>query len=278
MSPKHYMGWSGDLVACENDARDMAALATSLGYGPNTLLLTQAATSRKVVAAITGAAKSMTSKDAFLLTYSGHGGQVTDTNGDEAHRDYGEIGGTADTKDETWCLYDRQLIDDELWALWAEFPAGSRIFVLSDSCHSGTIPREPNWDLLATVAAGGGIPRAAVPAGRAMPRAVADKVQKGRAATYARIQRAVPARETSGVTATVALVSGCQDNQTSLDGDRNGLFTENLLKVWDNGAFVGSLHDLRNQVAQQMPPYQSPNYYVVGRRNVSALRRPALRV
>ena len=35
--------------------------------------------------------------------------------------------------------------------------------------------------------------------------------------------------------ASVILISGCQDNQLSLDGDRNGLFTQTLLGVWDDG-------------------------------------------
>ena len=38
----------------------------------------------------------------------------------------------------------------------------------------------------------------------------------------------------------VVLISGCQDNQTSMDGDHNGAFTEQLLKVWSQGAFTGA--------------------------------------
>ena len=280
VDPKHYMGWSGALVACENDARDMAALARTLHYRKKAVLLTKAATSRRVISAIRGAAAAMSPGDSFLLTYSGHGGQVTDTNGDEATRDYGEIGETTDRKDETWCLYDRQLIDDELWALWASFPARSLIFVLSDSCHSGTTTRgEPDWDLLAAGAVTArGASGQAVRGERRMPRRVEDEVQAVRGATYARIQREVPPREKNTIGATVALISGCQDNQSSLDGDRNGLFTEKLLQAWDGGAFEGSLHDLRNAAAQVMPATQTPNYYVVGRPNAKALRRPALRI
>ena len=33
----------------------------------------------------------------------------------------------------------------------------------------------------------------------------------------------------------VILISGCQDNQTSMDGDHNGAFTEQLLQVWNHG-------------------------------------------
>jgi len=46
-----------------------------------------------------------------------------------------------DRSDETWVAYDRQIVDDELYALWGKFAAGVRIFVLSDSCHSGTVAR-----------------------------------------------------------------------------------------------------------------------------------------
>ena len=77
------------------------------------------------------AAKTLQGGDLFFLTYSGHGGQVPDVNGDEA-----------DKKDETWCLYDGQLIDDELYFELSKFAAGVRILVLSDSCHSGTVTRE----------------------------------------------------------------------------------------------------------------------------------------
>ena len=77
------------------------------------------------------AAKQLRRGDLFFLTYSGHGGQVPDVTGEED-----------DKKDETWCLYDGQLIDDELYFELSRFAAGVRILVLSDSCHSGTVTRE----------------------------------------------------------------------------------------------------------------------------------------
>ena len=42
----------------------------------------------------------------------------------------------------------------------------------------------------------------------------------------------------------VILISGCQDNQTSMDGEHNGAFTEQLLKVWNQGALPGQLRQL----------------------------------
>lgn len=124
-----YEGWTGELAACEFDANDMASISSSQLMSPTTLL-TKKATRANVLAGIRGAAKALGSGGLFFLTYSGHGGQVPDVTGEEA-----------DKRDETWCLYDGQLIDDELYFELSRFIAGVRILVLSDSCHSGTVVR-----------------------------------------------------------------------------------------------------------------------------------------
>ena len=100
------------------------------GSMKSTLLLTKKGTRAHALAAMRQAAKRLVSGDLFFLTYSGHGGQVPDVTGEEA-----------DKQDETWCLYDGQLIDDELYFELSRFAAGVRILVLSDSCHSGTVTR-----------------------------------------------------------------------------------------------------------------------------------------
>ncbi len=97
----------------------------------STVLLTKKATRSNVLAGMRAAAKALKTGDLFFLTYSGHGGQVPDVTGEEP-----------DKQDETWCLYDGQLIDDELYFELSRFAAGVRILVLSDSCHSGTVTRE----------------------------------------------------------------------------------------------------------------------------------------
>lgn len=241
VDPDHYEGWDGQLAACEADAKDMAALAKAQGFASQSLILTKAGTADAVAAAISNAAKTLKSGDLFFLTYSGHGGQVLDTNSDEKDR-----------MDETWVCYDRQLIDDELYELWGTFKAGVRILVLSDSCHSGTVLRE-----IPAFVSGG-------PRIRAMPTTVVRKVQKAHAALYRKIQDEHPAAERAIVRASVLLISGCMDNQTSLDGARNGLFTGTLKKVWRNGAFKGNYRKLRDTIVAKMPPNQTPNYYFVG--------------
>jgi hypothetical protein len=75
VNPKHYAGWSGPLTACEADAEDMQLIATAKGY-ESQILLTDNATRDAVIAGIGNAANRLTSGDIFLLTYSGHGGQI----------------------------------------------------------------------------------------------------------------------------------------------------------------------------------------------------------
>ena len=128
VSASAYGGWDGPLVPANSMRTTWQRLRRAQGSRP--LLLTKKGTRAKTLAGIRAAAKSLRAGDLFFLTYSGHGGQVPDVTGDEA-----------DKQDETWCLYDGQLIDDELYFELSRFAAGVRILVLSDSCHSGTVTR-----------------------------------------------------------------------------------------------------------------------------------------
>ena len=245
VDPAHYEGWDGTLNACEADARDMQALAKTNKFKPLGLLLTEDATTDAVSKAIKRAAKTLVKGDIFFMTYSGHGGQVRDTNGDEKD----------DRMDETWVLYDRQLVDDELYDLWGGFKAGVRILVLSDSCHSGSVVRMTP-------------PMLSVgPRVRLMPREVCEKVEAAHQALYRKIQAAHPGAEKAKVRASVLLISGCMDNQTSLDGAHNGAFTEMLLKVWHGGKFRGNYRRFRDMIVSRMPSSQTPNYFFVGAPN-----------
>ena len=249
----HYQGWSGPLTACEADANSIQAIASTRGFS-TTSLLTTAATRQRVIDQLKAAANSLSSGDILLLSYSGHGGQLPDLNGDED-----------DGQDETWCLYDGQLVDDELYALLGLFRAGVRILVLSDSCHSGTVVKMVYYSKLSTSQS---LIATESPVYRAMPNEVAMRVYQANKATYDPILSDPQLKNTkSQVQASVLLVSGCQDNQLSQDGAFNGLFTGKLLRVWNGGAFVGTYRDFHKRIVGMMPPDQTPNYYTTGTTN-----------
>ena len=184
-------------------------------------LSTTDATVKNVVKNITDASEKLESGDIFLLTYSGHGGKLKDLNRDEK-----------DFEDETWCLYDRQFVDDELNDCLSKFKEGVRIFVLSDSCHSGTVIREINGtfiqvnpqyekiDVRNTNVDKNGVKY------RFVPDAVRNRVYSRHKGLYDQILSDKNLKESEDkVKASAILISGCQDNQFSQDGTYNGLFT-----------------------------------------------------
>lgn len=255
VNPDRYAGWDGKLVACENDAQDMQQrIAKPLGYAAQ-VLLTKTATSEAVMAAISDAARQLDRGDILFLSYSGHGGQVDDLNGDEPDR-----------KDETWVLYDRELIDDELHELYTTFKPGVRIVVLSDSCHSGTVTRAL-YEQTAPLEADAGLRSHRVFRSKRIPRDIEAAVYRENQSQFEALQARTRDAVKKAPEATVILISGCQDRQLSSDGDVNGLFTENLLSVWDDGRFKQGYRQFQKAIKHRMPPSQQPNYFVVGAPN-----------
>lgn len=257
VDPNAYEGWDGQLFGCVNDALAMQNIADSLGY-LSTVVLNEQATADQIISEIGQAAWNLDANGILLLTFSGHGGQMPDTNGDEA-----------DGSDETWVLYDRQLIDDELYNLWSQFTAGARIVVISDSCHSGTVSRVREYQSLQQVDsfARHYRTRSGPPRFRGIPNAVGVANYQHNRPKYAALQFASGSRTRDIMDASVLLISGCQDNQLSSDGDTNGLFTGTLLSVWQNGAFSGNYAAFHQAILNQMPSTQTPNYYLVGTDN-----------
>jgi hypothetical protein len=129
MGINDYLGTQNDLRGCINDAMNWGnLLKTKYGYNITTLLDSQV-TRANVIDKI----KHITQTPGlthFVLTYSGHGSQVIDSNNDEA-----------DGKDETLYLYDGNLVDDDIREILSQIPAGVKVAVISDSCHSGTVTR-----------------------------------------------------------------------------------------------------------------------------------------
>lgn len=249
IDPQHY-GSDYPLVACINDAKDMLKIARQKGFEESYILTNEKGTYENVVTHIKGAAKKLKSGDFFFITYSGHGAFVPDKDKDEP-----------DGNDETWCLYNRMILDDELASLWAKFKSGVRILMLSDSCHSGTVSRTMRAD---------GTYEDPVPDEKNRLMKEGHTVYKNFKSLYENsMPEAVNSTTKNNTKATVILLSGCQDNQTSLDGDKNGLFTENLLKVYNKGKFNGNYAELRKSLLKLMPANQTPNFSLIGKRNIA---------
>ena len=254
-------------MGCINDANDMQSIAQGEGFSP-TVLIDDQATADAVISAIGSAAQQLSSDDILVITYSGHGGQcpastATRPTGRTRHGSSGTGSWSM-----TSCI-----------ALWGQFAAGVRIAVFSDSCHSGTVAKAMAYQVVSDAMAQAK-PRAdpetaailppAVPTARAfkvMPPNVQNEVNHTHARELAAQQWLAGASERAMVDATVLLISGCQDNQLSMDGSGNGLFTEKLKATWDSGSFSGTYNRFWQDIASLMPSTQSPNYFVTGASN-----------
>jgi metacaspase-1 len=314
VNPNHYAGWSGELNGCELDAKDMANIAKTQGLSVETLK-TASATRSAILGKLSALAGKLKRGDLLVVSYSGHGGQIPDKNGDEE-----------DGMDETWCLYDGELLDDELNQAWSKFQDEVRILVFSDSCHSGTVLKMYRTDYTAQTQERSGEllrnfeeivsqkrlfrpesireamskdvafrsnMRARSLEARAKPiteeisddeiKAVMDQAtprvvpSQTLMATYQQnrqfyddLGKSVPGEKDIPVHASAILISGCQDDQTSMDIGTNGLFTLMVKQVWDHGHFNGSHPDFYAAVQRKVQAFnsnQSPFFYIIGAPN-----------
>lgn len=257
VDPQRYAKLPDVLFNAEADAEAMERIALSRGFDTK-VLRSREATRAVVLDAIGGIADRLRSGDFFFLTYAGHGGQVPDKDGDELI----ESGGKPDTMDETWLLYDTQLLDDEIFAALTSFAPGVRVFFMSDSCHSGTVARGDVDARFEYLDANG----AELRVRWARPDVTFAEYDDHRDEYTSRAAASGRAsvRDTQ---VKVVLLSGCQDKQVSLDGDGNGAFTTSFLQAWGDTGFTGDYNELWKVVTDGMrglPLRQEPNLFPYG--------------
>ncbi len=131
VDPEHY-GDEFELASCVNDARKMHEIAERIGYEAITLEDDQA-TTRAFTSFMRSATSELYAGDSLLVTFSGHGSQIPNLSADSE----------ADYLDETLCFFDRMFLDDEFYALLGQFRSGVRVHAVFDSCHSGTVAKDP---------------------------------------------------------------------------------------------------------------------------------------
>lgn len=239
----------GYLRAPENDARAMAGIAVMEGYQCPTILLTEQASRQNVLSQLDKCIQTLEFGDSFLLSFSGHGGQIEDSNGDET-----------DAKDETWCLYDGPLIDDELLNKWYAFKEGVQIIVVSNSCHSRTAIRvwNDNTSLFNT----------------------RGKYTNSYDKEIIINNQTVLSKHLADVKikANIIHLSACDDKQQARDGDYYSRYTDLLLKHWNYGRFEGSYAELTQKIAQESGYLQEADFRTHSQINKNVQNYPAFKL
>ena len=248
---EHY-GSRHSLPFCVNDALAMQRIAEH-NHFESCILLNEEATSHKLFYALSEAAYRLREDDIFLVSFSGHGSFFQDLNGDEP-----------DGNDEALVLYDRMVVDDELYAAWSRFRPGVRVLFICDSCHSGSSTK----GLVATMLQDWFGDR------KTICNEFTEGVYSNNKHLYDRLLKDIPAQPHSAVESSVLLLSACQDDETASAGKGSemhlSLFTEALVRAWAGGAFTGSYKDFFQEIRRELKGLrgaQKPNYYFIGRQH-----------
>lgn len=215
VNPYAYGGWAGDCPGCDIDAKGLYNLFVKKGF-TSKLILNSDATWTQVRGTIVSAAKDLKPGDLLVIAMSGHGGQLPDDNGDEA-----------DGQDETLCLWDGQVRDDEMLKLINSFPS-IRLVLINDQCHS-----EGNF--------------------RAMARVAQRVISLG----YWGNRQAKPIIEVKPTwSGQLIQFAGCREASYSYGGSTGGTWTQSLLEAykdtltWKSWFDAGKLKMPGNQVPQ----------------------------
>lgn len=227
----NYPGTDSDLYGCVNDAQDWSAVLDRNNFEV-VQLLDSYAKARNILEELKKMINSAEKGDSLVFTFSGHGTQVPDEDGDEV-----------DGRDECLCAhdcYDGGLIyDDELWKLFRSKQPGVQIVMISDSCHSGTVARKIGAPILVQQSAA---KRKYIPYQLLSPRFLEQLQPRPANPEVARLAEEgswlKAAKGAARVPWPVLLLSGCQDNEYSYDAEinrrPNGAMTAFALQALNN--------------------------------------------
>ncbi len=255
---KNYPGVPA-LAAAVNDAVFWASFAEEQGYKGRSLH-NEAATAEAVLDVLAGYASNMQSGDILLLTYAGHGSQLQNEK---------EDGFDHERNDQTWCLYNRELLDDELFDAFRAFAEGTRIVVVSDSCHSGTMVRALPDGLDFSSLLEEGLSRSMAARGmrsRKLPLEVEQAVAaRFGHSVYAPLQKKYKkTAQADNMKAAVKLLAACQDDQTTYDGEKNGVFTEAFMELFKKPAFKTATAETFIDEIREQYYFPRPNFFQYG--------------
>lgn len=132
-------------LTCTFDGNNMQDLCRTCGIQDVTVMYDEQCTNQRVKAAIEEVGGRCGDDDYFIFYYSGHGTNVEDHSGDED-----------DGQDEAFCFvspdgqisYETLMTDDDFAdAVTSSVPEETRVLILTDCCHSGTIADldKPEW-------------------------------------------------------------------------------------------------------------------------------------
>ena len=230
------------LHAAEHDAVSLHQLMESTWDFDAHVLLGQQVTAARLTAHVAAVAAESTAGDTFLLSFSGHGVQWSKSPDPDETDGY----------DESWALYDRLFFDDEIFDMCRAFPAGVRIVLVADSCHSQT-----SFSIIED-------PRYRTGRARGLSREAAELTIEGNLAEYDRVRQNMNRTRLKDLSADAVLLAACLDEQLAFEGDDNGRFTGAILELLDTRPYQGSYRDLTAEAGSRIEGQTPQVFYLPG--------------
>ena len=251
LNPAYWVGYSV-LDSCVNDARAMRLMAQHNGFCSEDadLLLDENATVRRFKERIDNACDKLDKNGTLLITFSGHGGRLPNLN---------QPDDPDGAFDESWCLYDGHLIDDDLVGLLGRLGHNAHVNLIADCCFAGgndvfeaiDVRRRTSTGIRlrndGTQSAKGSRSIGELIRGGKSEDVVLTRIkcvptdvmrQPGTIETALRARSILSPPEGGRVEANVVMLAACQEDEVALDGKSPSdysVFTDRLLRVWLNG-------------------------------------------
>jgi len=235
---------SGDTATgSEALAQALADLAEKEDFQVRATLTGARATYDAVTGAVRDVARELNAeadhRGILFLSFTGHGCRVPR---------FGDVR-DSDRLNETWCLADRSVQDDEIHDLLMLFEPGIRVLAIVESCYAGGSVELPANRL------------------RNLERLREEKLLLVPPAPSLRAGGQTgcfdnPSIHFTDIRASVLVLTACMDNQTA----RPGLFLNHLLDVWGQG-FTGNYCEFLDQIAGSInlaKQDQLPTKYMLG--------------
>lgn len=230
------------ITGMEAVADAFAELARKRGFQVRATLKGGDAKRDAVKRAIADAARELNADPAgsiLFLSFCGHGCRVPATGAGVRE---------SDRLDETWCLADGSLSDNEIHDHLMLFDPGIRILAITESCHSGgsielpigLVSRERGGDL-----------------GLLLPPDSPPLTVGTRSGCFDQ-----PSIASTTLRASVLVLAACQEKMPA----EPGLFIGNLFAVWRSG-FTGNYCEFMSRISARVAltkPSQTPAIYMLG--------------
>jgi hypothetical protein len=220
----NYTGTNIELTGCINDITNISKVLEKFKYSCTCLtdLTTLKPTKNNIIEQLRILVSGAKAGDTILFYYSGHGSQIKDTDGDEA-----------DKLDEVLVPLDYRtqgiISDDELFNL-IKIKGGVRFYGFTDCCHSGTMC-DLKYNLVPNCKLKKGVVKKGM---KYNPNDWTDDFTKN-----------VLKKDYS--LGTIVFISGCKDNQVSMELNKQGAFTFCFLKFLnETPIFVNNKYTLNS--------------------------------